>query len=135
MTSEQKELVYNIQNSIIKAIVNINAEQMWELIEKAFEQKIEKKPCEDCISREQALKVIEKEKQGWEGSERYAIDECHTRITELPSVTPTRPKGKWKRISPAGIYECTNCNQVIMTSDIDCYKFCHGCGVRMEGKE
>jgi hypothetical protein len=89
----------------------------------------------DCISRVEALKAIEKEKQGWEGAERYAIDECHTRIADLPSVTPTRPNGKWKRISPAGIYECTNCNQVIMTSDIDCYKYCHGCGVRMEGEE
>ena len=56
------------------------------------------------------------------------------KISELPSVTPTRPNGKWKRISPAGIYECTNCNQVIMTSDIDCYKYCHGCGVKMEGE-
>ena len=41
----------------------------------------------DCISRAEALDAIEKEKQGWEGSERYAIDECHTRIAELPSVT------------------------------------------------
>lgn len=48
----------------------------------------EPQPCEDCISRKDALDVIEKEKQGWEGSERYAIDECHTRIAELPSVTP-----------------------------------------------
>lgn len=49
---------------------------------------LEQQPCEDCVSREQALQVIEKEKQGWEGSERYAIDECHSRIAELPSVTP-----------------------------------------------
>ena len=63
------------------------------------------------------------------------MDVLEKQMSELPSVTPTRPKGKWKRISPAGIYECTNCNQVIMTSDIDCYKFCHGCGVRMEGEE
>lgn len=59
-------------------------------------------------------------------------DALHMAIKALEQA---RPKGKWKRISPAGIYECTNCNQVIMTSDIDCYKFCHGCGVRMEGEE
>lgn len=53
----------------------------------------------------------------------------------IKALEQARPKGKWKRISPAGIYECTNCNQVIMTSDIDCYKYCHGCGVRMEGEE
>lgn len=53
----------------------------------------------------------------------------------IKALEQARPKGKWKRISPARIYECTNCNQVIMTSDIDCYKYCHGCGVRMEGEE
>ena len=44
-------------------------------------------------------------------------------------------KGEWKRISPAGIYECSECGQNVMTSDIECYKFCHGCGARMKGGE
>lgn len=43
--------------------------------------------------------------------------------------------GEWKRISPAGIYECSCCGQNVMTSDIECYKFCHGCGARMKGGE
>lgn len=97
-------------------------------------QALEQQPCDDCISREQAVRATY-------GFERYTgIDEApyeyaESILKDLPSVTPTRPKGKWKRISPAGIYECTNCNQVIMTSDIDCYKYCHGCGARMEGEE
>ena len=41
-------------------------------------------------------------------------------------------EGRWKKISPAGIYECTCCGQDVMTSDIECYKFCHRCGARME---
>lgn len=53
---------------------------------------LEQQPCDDCISRTEALKAIEKEKQGWEGVIRYAInyaiDECHSRIAELPPVTP-----------------------------------------------
>ena len=44
-------------------------------------------------------------------------------------------RGEWKRISPAGIYECSFCGQNVMTSDIECYKFCHGCGARMKGGE
>lgn len=40
---------------------------------------------------------------------------------------------EWKKISPAGIYECTKCGQNVMTSDISAYKFCHGCGRRMKG--
>ena len=53
-------------------------------------------------------------------------------INSIPSVENT---GEWKRISPAGIYECSCCGQNVMTSDIECYKFCHGCGARMKGGE
>jgi hypothetical protein len=53
-------------------------------------------PCEDCISRAEALKAIEKEKQGWElGETRYAIDECHTRIAELPQMSGSGNPNKW----------------------------------------
>lgn len=41
--------------------------------------------------------------------------------------------GKWKMISPAGLYECSKCGQNVLTKDIDCYKFCHGCGCEMRG--
>jgi len=41
-------------------------------------------------------------------------------------------KGKWKKISPAGIYECSECKQDVMTCDIDVYHFCHRCGAKME---
>lgn len=40
--------------------------------------------------------------------------------------------GKWIRISPAKIYECSICGKNVMTADIDEYHFCHGCGARME---
>ena len=43
-------------------------------------------------------------------------------------------KGEWNKISPAGIYECSCCGQNVMTSDIECYKFCHGCGAEMRGE-
>lgn len=92
--------------------------------------------CEDCISREAVDNYIVKLMSGYlYDEERARLEDLTAYIWELPSVIPSRPSGKWKRISPAGIYECTNCNQVIMTSDIDCYKYCHGCGARMEGEE
>ena len=43
--------------------------------------------------------------------------------------------GKWIRISPAKIYECSLCGKNVMTADIDEYHFCHGCGARMEDTE
>lgn len=57
------------------------------------------------------------------------IDEKEGTVTLAPI------KHKWKKISPAGIYECSRCGQNVMTDDIDCYKFCHGCGVDMRGDE
>jgi len=119
-------LKQDIQNSKINISYRHNEVgiKALELAIKALEQQ----PSEDCISREEAIRVAEQGQiQGYEWQFK--------KLCNLPSVTPTRPNGKWKRISPAGIYECTNCNQVIMTSDIDCYKYCHGCGVRMEGEE
>lgn len=38
---------------------------------------------------------------------------------------------RWKLISPAGIYECSECGQNVMTNDISAYRFCHGCGAEM----
>ena len=113
---------------------------------------LEQQPCEDCISRQAIKEMLSEE---WIKYMPMQLDMNLSfvleKISELPSVTPKgvtitdfadrcrecgkQKAGKWKRISPAGIYECTNCNQVIMTSDIDCYKYCHGCGVRMEGEE
>lgn len=45
-----------------------------------------------------------------------------------------RPQGKWTQISPAKIYECSECHQVVMTSDIESYLYCHHCGADMRFK-
>lgn len=50
------------------------------------------------------------------------------------AVEPERKTGRWIKISPAGIYECSECHGHIMTKDIDCYDFCHKCGTKMEGE-
>ena len=46
-----------------------------------------------------------------------------------------RPQGEWVQISPAKIYECSICGQNVITSDIEAYKWCHGCGCRMKGTD
>lgn len=43
--------------------------------------------------------------------------------------------GEWKKISPARIYECSECGQMVKTGNIGAYKFCHGCGADMRGEE
>ena len=57
--------------------------------------------------------------------------ECLEEVYHMPTIEPKRKTGKWIRISPAGIYECSECHGHIMTKDIDCYDFCHRCGVAM----
>ena len=31
------------------------------------------------------------------------------------------------------IYKCSECGQIVMTDVIEVYKYCHGCGMKMEG--
>ncbi len=52
-------------------------------------------------------------------------------IKRQPTIEE-RKTGRWKKISPAGIYECDLCGKDVMTMDIDAYDFCHGCGSPME---
>ena len=63
------------------------------------------------------------------------LDNEDIQALEMAISALSENKGEWKRISPAGIYECSCCGQNVMTSDIECYKFCHGCGARMKGGE
>lgn len=78
------------------------------------------------------LKDFKDERHTWY-SASYAIDIMAKIVDEMPSAD-VRPvvHGRWKQISPARIYECSKCGQEVMTCDIDVYKYCHGCGAKME---
>lgn len=62
---------------------------------------------------------------------KTAIKEGHQVGYEMAKAKFERPTGEWKQISPAKIYECTNCGRNVMTGDIECYQFCHSCGADM----
>jgi hypothetical protein len=57
-------------------------------------------PCEDCISREQTLKAFAEKCGGecacceYNGSGYDNAENCKL-IKSMPSVTPSRPRGKW----------------------------------------
>lgn len=57
------------------------------------------------------------------------VDVCEA-ICTAPTIEP-RKKGHWIKISPANIYECSECGKNVMTGDISAYDFCHGCGADM----
>lgn len=59
------------------------------------------------------------------------ISQVRKIVEEMPPVTPKQKMGHWVKISPAPIYECSECGQDVLTSDIDAYRYCHGCGAKM----
>ena len=71
---------------------------------------------------------------GYGNADAYeAITECMKAIEDAPTIEE-RKTGRWLKISPANIFECSLCGKHIMTDDIECFKWCHRCGARMEGE-
>ena len=94
---------------------------------------------EDVISRQAAIDALKnrwKKTRNYEGIGDDIAEECELYLKQLPSAQPTAEPvrhGKWIRVSPAKIYECSECGQNVCTGDIECYRFCHQCGARMDG--
>ena len=98
-------------------------------------------PCDDAISRQAVIDTT--------FCNGISCNECsfitledgkpvcllYERVMKLPPVTPKQRIGHWVKISPAGIYECSECGQNVMTGDIDAYRHCHGCGAKMAESE
>ena len=95
----------------------------------------------DYIEREDAIDMVcefgtDMERHGKTLLTMVDVKYLFINILEtLPSadVAPVR-HGYWIKISPAGIYECSECGKNVMTSDIEAYEYCHGCGSRMDGE-
>ena len=85
---------------------------------------------DDCVSRQAALECLE-----W----HYPDALPATKIKELPSVKPERPKGEWITDDLSGIISCSRCgNDAPMeTTGGGQYKskFCPDCGADMRGEQ
>ena len=92
---------------------------------------------DDCISRQAVqtelknCEVVNVRDENDNIVGYYNADTVDSIVRNLPPVTPQPKMGHWIKISPAGIYECSECGQNVMTSDICAYKFCHGCSAKM----
>lgn len=95
------------------------------------EIRIEQEQNGDAISRQAVLDTIGNVPDHDDGMVWEALSHAQRDVALLPPVRPQERTGHWIRISPAGIYECSECGQNVMTSDICAYKFCHGCGAKM----
>lgn len=85
----------------------------------------------DTISRQAAIDEI---KEIYEWHDNVTKERIIEHFKQLPPVQPERIKGHWIKISPANIYECSECGKNVMTNDICAYDFCHGCGAKMESE-
>lgn len=107
-----------------------------EAIEMAIEA-LEQEPCEDCISRQAAIGII----QNWLGSDTgYSWGEKNVMLCTidelrgLPSVS-TEKTGRWINHSYyKDAYICSACNTGGNMVYKD-FKYCPNCGAKMEAEE
>ena len=113
----------------------LNAPIKWDVAQasRMAIQALSAEPCEDAISRAWLKEAIHNFYYGLKHTPTE--EDIQAYIDAAPSVTPKQKMGHWVKISPAGIYECSECGQNVMTGDIDAYRHCHGCGARMAESE
>lgn len=77
---------------------------------KELKQFKEQEPCEDVVSREEAIRVLKENCSHWD-TNVMLIDIATDLLKKLPSVTLTRKKGKWIKRNNDYFdwYECSEC--------------------------
>jgi hypothetical protein len=95
---------------------------MYQTLSNMIDELLEKQTCDDCISREDALKAIEEQKKGFYGVERYAIDECHSAVMKLPSVRPCREIVEDKRACEKCIHYVTRDSRGVVLCGCDSWE-------------
>jgi hypothetical protein len=100
---------------------------------------LEQEPCEDCISRQAVQDLINTWLTDYLTEEtREALEVINGKVGDMPSVQPTRPKGKWipyydrwgDVITIVSHFKCSVCGEY----DYDKDKFCPNCGADMRGE-
>lgn len=100
----------------------------------------EQEPCKDAISREEVLNILKAEWVLDKPIEEWSV---YRDVTDLPAVTPIRPKGGWivredntSFVSqiPRRWVECSHCGWSFSYDRIK-DDFCSKCGADMRGEE
>ena len=153
-----KERIEEMRKAVLpfvkKKLVEINYEGLGKYDAEEFEKDfnellnlaskaLEQQPCEDCVSREQALLALTGKNLSSKNTEKL-ISLFNKRIKALPPVAPTYKKGKWilnetQGVQAAGYktYHCSECKREISSkyhgkmSLLKEFPYCHF-GAKME---
>ena len=127
--------------------IKINKEELKQILLNHIQKQ---QPCEDeCIEKGEAIRRIEVRRditcksdpysyEEWTKGYEEGIDDAIAMINSVPSVTPTRPKGKWIDDSKEDSYyaNCSHCDYQIDTHYERGYlNYCPNCGAKMEVEE
>ena len=119
----------------IKELTELLPEEFLMEYSEAFKMAIktlEQQPCDDCISREAAIRLAEQGQiQGFE----WQFKE----LNKLPSVTPQQKIGQWVRHDTGHsiYYDCSRCGCAAPCTEFcDCFMwklsaYCPDCGAKM----
>ena len=94
---------------------------------KDYKRLLEQQPCDDTVSRQAVLDVIN---LNWDYRKN-----CIRAIDDLPSTTPQQKSGKWIKqtlsVKPFG-EDTVLCDQCAFMTDKDSmYNYCPNCGAKM----
>ena len=116
------------EDTVAVSIDNVDVEAL-DMAIKALEQE----PCDDCISREYVIKLLENTKR--------TRNEITNRIYEVQSVSPQPKVGRWITWKEAGNdipsetrFECSVCHDAAQTlcNGLDLLStYCPNCGAKM----
>lgn len=122
MTREKaKKIIFDQWQSFLEHNIDYGGiSEAYKMAMKALEQQ----SSDDCISREEAIRVAEQgQVQGYEWEFK--------KLCTLPSVTPKQKVGKWIEYCYQNL-SCSNCGYIVADTDIDEYNYCPNCGAKME---
>ncbi len=128
MTREEREKAIDLLDNLI-GVIEDNQGNDYDFALKMGIEALKQEPCEDAISREAVLDLIN---SNWEYEGLEVPVDC------LPSVTPTHKKGHWIEYPHEwgdnwqySEYQCSIChNRAHFDTD-----YCPNCGTEMESEE
>lgn len=110
---------------------------------------LKQETCDDCISRQAVLDILDNHKYSKEFCEEHHIDwsinlgMAHIVINDLPSVTSKQKTGKWVGIEYDGyadgnpvydVFECSVCGCEHKGESDTLTNYCPDCGAKMEAE-